>query len=174
MILMQEYFERVRYGRVYAIFQLVVSGSNVRSIQFTIQCDQNVRCQCIYIKYYLKKDFFSDVTRNTQKQVIVRATLPQHFITKSGLGFYSDRLRNETNKCATKVPFPVPHSTNYFLKNMARRFNFSFLDNFSIYYERGDLTKGLKASGKLDCSHHCYTPELIWPELVLLTQIIKE
>ena len=123
--------------------------------------------QCIIEETY----FLADATRNTQKQVIIRATLRQHFITKSSLGFYNDRLRNETT-CATKVPFSVPHPTNYFLMNMATRFNFSFLDNFSIYYERGDLTKGMKASGKLDCSHHCYTPELIWPELVLLTELI--
>ena len=42
----------------------------------------------------------------------------------------------------------------------------------AIYYERGDLTNGMKESGKLDCTHHCFTPELIWPELVLLTQLI--
>ena len=37
------------------------------------------------------------------------------------------------------------------------------MDNFSIYYQRGDLTKGLIAGDKLDCTHQCYTPELIWP-----------
>ena len=66
----------------------------------------------------------------------------------------------------------MPHYTYNFLKNTARRFNFSFMDNFSIHYQRGDLTKGLIAGNKLDCTHHCYTPELIWPELVLLTQLI--
>ena len=119
-------------------------------------------------------NLFADTTRNTSKQVIVRATLPQHFIGKAGMGFYHDRLRSETKCAATKVPFPVPHPTNYFLKDMARRFNFSFLDNFSIYYERGDLTNGKKPPKNLDCVHHCYTPELIWPKLVLLTQMIKE
>ena len=117
---------------------------------------------------------FVDATRNTSKQVIVRATLPQHFITKSGLGFYGDSATSGTRKCDAKVPYPEPHFTNYFLKNMVRRFNFSFMDNFSIYYERGDLTLGQKAPNILDCTHHCYSPELIWPELVLLTQIIKE
>ena len=104
--------------------------------------------------------------------MILRATLPQHFISESGLGLYGDRFKNKTEKCATKVAFPVPHPTNYLLKNTARRFNYSFLDNFSIYYERGDLTLGMKAPHVLDCTHHCYTPELIWPELVLLTQLI--
>ena len=116
---------------------------------------------------------FVDATRNTSKQVIVRATLPQHFITKSGFGFHGDSATNGTRQCDAKVPFPEPHFTNYFLKNMVRRFNFSFMDNFSIYFERGDLTLGQKAPNKLDCTRHCYSPELIWPELVLLTQIIK-
>ena len=117
---------------------------------------------------------FVDATRNTSTQVIVRATLPQHFITKSGMGLYGDSATSGIRKCDTKVPFPEPHFTNYFLKNMATRFNFSFMDNFSIYYERGDLTLGQKAPTILDCTHHCYEPELIWPELVLLTQIIKK
>ena len=116
---------------------------------------------------------FTDATLKTTKQVIVRATLPQHFITESGLGLYGDLTNFE--ECATTLPYPMPHPTNYFLKNMAKRFNFSFLDNFSIYYERGDLTRGVDKSledSKLDCTHHCYTPELILPELVLLTQLI--
>ena len=115
-----------------------------------------------------------DATQNTLKQIKLRTTLPQHFINKSGMGYYEDPFTNWTRKCATKVPFPVLHPTNYFLKNIARRFNFTFLDNFSIYYERGDLTLGMKEKNKLDCTHHFYTPELIWSELVLLTQIIKE
>ena len=115
-----------------------------------------------------------DATRNTSKQVIIRATLPQHFISKDEMGFYEESEAKVTKKCATKVPFPQPHFTNYFLKNMVRRFNFSFMDNFSIYFERGDLTFGQKTPNKLDCTHHCYSPELIWPELVLLTQIIKK
>ena len=118
-------------------------------------------------------NIFADATRNTSKQVIIRLTLPQHFKTKSGMGYYTN-LTNLTNKtkCLRQVPFQVPHHTSYFLKTLAVRFNFSYLDNFSIYYERGDLTNGMKASGKLDCTHHCFTPELIWPELVLLTQLI--
>ena len=116
---------------------------------------------------------FADATQNISKQVIVRATLPQHFITNAGMGFYGQIEAKDKHPCLVKVPFPVPHPTNYFLKNMARRFNFSFLDNFSIYYERGDLTKG-KIRGLFDCSHHWVNPELIWPELVLWTQIIKK
>ena len=116
----------------------------------------------------------AETVRNTTKRVIVRATLPQHFNSHSGLGMYGDRVTNGSKKCATKVPFPVLHPTNYFLRNIARRFNFSLLDNFSIYYERGDFSGSILKGNKLDCTHHCYTPELIWPELVLLTQIIKE
>ena len=65
-------------------------------------------------------------------------------------------------KCLGQAPFSEPHPTNHFLKAMAVRFNFSYLDNFSIYYERGDLTKGMNASVKQDCTHHRYTPELMF------------
>ena len=116
---------------------------------------------------------FVDATQNTSKQVIVRATLPQHFITNAGMGFYGQIHTKDNHPRLVKVPFPVPHPTTYFLKSMARRFNFPFLDNFSIYYERRDLTRG-KLGGLVDCSHHWVNPELIWPELVLLTQIIKK
>ena len=124
-------------------------------------------------QFFLFNPLFAETTRNTTKQVILRATLPQHFITKSGMGFYHRDLKWQKG-CFTKVLFPVPHPTNYFLKIMARRFGFYFLDSFSIYHERGDLTLGRKAPNKMDCTHHCFTPELIWPELVLLTQNIKE
>ena len=56
--------------------------------------------------------------------------------------------------------------------DIARKYDFKFLDNFPIYYERGDLTFVFNPNGALDCTHHCYTPEIIWPELVMLTQLI--
>ena len=116
---------------------------------------------------------FVDATQNTSKQVIVRATLLQHFTTNGGMGFYGEiQAYKDNHPCLVRVPFPVPHPTNYFLKNMVRRFNFSFLDNFSIYYERGDLTKG-KLSNRVDCSHHWVNPELIYNKginwIVLIT-----
>ena len=100
--------------------------------------------------------------------MIIRSTLPVHFVTASGTGFASD-VEGDIWRCLTRVPHPVPHPTNYFLLDMARRHGFRFLDSFPIYYERGDLTR----EDGTDCYHHCYSPELVWPELVLLTQMIK-
>ena len=101
-------------------------------------------------------------------QVIIRSTLPVHFVTASGTGFASD-VEGDIWRCLTRVPHPVPHPTNHFLLDMVRRHSFRFLDSFPIYYERGDLMR----EDQIDCFHHCYTPELVWPELVLLTQLIK-
>ena len=101
-------------------------------------------------------------------QVIIRSTLPVHFVTASGTGFASD-VEGDIWRCLTRVPHPVPHPTNYFLLDMAQRHSFRFLDSFPIYYERGDLTR----EDGMDCYHHCYTPELVWPVLILLTQLIK-
>ena len=157
---------------------MVTANHNKTSVTiFLILSDFRTFQQDGSLKHFFFLFFFlAEATRHTSKQVILRATPPQHFISRSGLGFYKDRLKNDTYPCTQKVPFPVPHPTNYFLKNMARRFNFSFLDNFSIYYQRGDLAGGIidPSKNKVDCTHHCYTPEIIWPELVLLTQSIKE
>ena len=107
-------------------------------------------------------------------QVILRSTTPQHFITVSGSGFYSQRIRmKEAKRCLKLVPHPISHPTNHFLLDMAQRYNFKYLDNLPIYFERGDL-KVEQWSGYLDCTHHCYTPELVWPEVVLLTQLINK
>ena len=74
--------------------------------------------------------------------------------------------------CVKPAPQPEPHPTNHFLLDIARKYNFRFLDNFPIYYERGDLVLHRHLVGGLDCSYHCYTPETVRPEFVLLTQMI--
>ena len=78
----------------------------------------------------------------------------------------------EVETCVKPVPQPEPHPTNHFLLDIARKYNFRFLDNFPIYYERGDLVPNRHLLGGLDCSYHCYTPETVRPELILLTQMI--
>ena len=107
-------------------------------------------------------------------QVLIRSTTPQHFRTPSGTGFYSEiwheKLSPET-KCFLQVPHPIHHPSNHLLLQMARMFRFKFLDNFPLYYGRGDVH--FHEPGVVhDCTHHCHTPEIIWPELVLLTQLI--
>ena len=94
-------------------------------------------------------------------------------MTRSNMGYPVAWDSVEGHGCAQKVSRLSVHPTSYFLMDMARRYNFQFLDNFSIYYERGDLSFVSKPNGLLDCTHHCYTPEVIWPELVLLTKLIK-
>ena len=112
-------------------------------------------------------------TRNSSKQVIIRSTTNQHFITKSGDGFYLNRIKSNT-KCANSLKNPSQHYTNYYLREMAKKYHFQYLDNFPIFYGRGDLVVGWKKGVALDCTHYCYSPEIIWPELVLLTQLISK
>ena len=107
-------------------------------------------------------------------QVILRSTTPTHFVTPSGTGFYLEHLEQPVNRCLTRVSHPMHHPSNLFLLDMARTYNFKMLDNFPIYYERGDLSFVSNQKGVLDCVHHCYTPEIIWPELVLLTKLLKQ
>ena len=111
-------------------------------------------------------------TRNSSKQVIIRSTTSQHFISKNGDGFYLNRIKSR-KKCANNLTNPSPHYTNYYLREMAKKYHFQYLDNFPILYGRGDLMVGL-TKDELDCTHYCYSPEIIWPELVLLTQLISK
>ena len=115
--------------------------------------------------------FLFHQTRSRAKTVVVRSTTPQHYFTKQGSGLYEERITG-LNICDIEVTNPRQHSTNYLLMEMAVKYNFKYLDNFPIYYQRGDLPPGRKMSGRYDCTHHCYTPEVIWPELVLLTELI--
>lgn len=107
-----------------------------------------------------------EILRNKHKQVVFRATLPQHFISKAHTGFYEKYNPNAT--CAT-VESRVEHPTNYFLKETARKYKFKYLDNYHIYKGRFDLHSRVK---KGDCTHYCHCAELTMPELVLLDQLL--
>ena len=108
-------------------------------------------------------------TQGTSKQVIIRSTVSQHFITESGDGFWEDRIKT-SKKCV--IVNPNSHYSNHYLQEMARKYNFKYLDNFPLFYERGDMVKGWNGK-EADCAHYCFSPEIILPELVLLTELIQ-
>ena len=107
-----------------------------------------------------------EILRNNHKQVVFRATLPQHFISKAHTGFYEKYNPNVT--CAT-VESRVEHPTNSILKETAKKYGFKYLDNYHIYKGRFDLHSRVK---KGDCTHFCHCAELTMPELVLLDQLL--
>ena len=100
------------------------------------------------------------------KQIVYRATLPQHFYSKSNTGFF--QKFNPNSSCA-KVTSVVENPTNALLKAAAERYGFKYLDNYYIYKDRYDLHSRIKIG---DCTHYCYSPELLVPELILLDQHI--
>ena len=119
----------------------------------------------VHLRFDTLGQFLFDETRNSSKTVVVRSTTPQHYFTERGSGLYHERI-NARNTCDIEVRKQNP--TNYLLMEMAMKYSFKDLDNFPMYYQRGDLPPG-----EQDCTHHCYTPEVIWAEVVLLSEAIK-
>ena len=106
--------------------------------------------------------FLNNLTRKTPKQIIIRSTPPRH-----KANFFE-------RKCDPITGTQSLHFSSYLLMNMANMYNFTYLDNYAIYYERWDIHYGPDPQKDLiDCLHHCYTPQIIWPELVMLTKLIK-
>ena len=123
----------------------------------------------VHFRFDTLGQFLFDQTRNSTKTVVVRSTTPQHYFTARGSGLFHERVYSR-NTCDIEVT--MQHPTNYLLMEMAMKYEFKYLDNFPIYYQRGDLPPGMREDGILDCTHHCYSPEVIWPEVVLLTELI--
>ena len=108
----------------------------------------------------------NEISRSNQKQVILRGTLPQHFISKSGTGVFE--RYDPSGTCATIVS-KVENPTNALLKENAKHYGFKYLDNYHIYKRRYDMHSLYK---KGDCTHYSYSPELTIPELILLDQLL--
>ncbi len=97
-------------------------------------------------------------------RIVFRATLPQHFMSSHQTGFFEDN----DMECA-KVKATTPHPTNVFLKNYATQFRFLYLDTFALYAERYDLHS---VFNRADCTHYCFCPELIVPEVIMLAMML--
>ena len=109
----------------------------------------------------------TELSKHPEKQVVFRNTLPQHFYRGKG----RDRYFRGFNK--SKICFGtnnVQHWTNKYMKEVSKHYGFKYLESFPIYADRWDLH--VRKTGRLDCTHFCYTPELIVPEIALLNTLI--
>ena len=102
-----------------------------------------------------------ELTRHPHKQVVFRSTLPEHFYDGTNTGGYLRDLNNEISCYGINYQ---QHWTNKYMKDVSKRFGFKYLGTFPIYAERWDL----HFLEQLDCTHYCYTPETVIPELALL------
>ena len=109
-----------------------------------------------------------ELRRHPHKQVIFRSTLPQHFSNGEHNGGYF-RGFNKDRTCYGESK--TQHWTNKYMKEVSKRYGFKYLDSFPIYAARWDLH--FPNNTVLDCTHFCFTPETIIPELTLLEQILK-
>ncbi len=104
----------------------------------------------------------------TKGALILRNTLPQHFQSKFNTGRYGRYIFG--NKCAP-VSQPERHPTDMIVEHYAKLYNIKILDDSGIFADRWDLHQQTKFP-KLDCTHFCYTPATVWPQLTLLSQLL--
>ena len=146
--------------------------------------------KCTVLSFFLASNKATDLLivetrKNPHKKVVLRSTLPTHHLatqnrkTKTGVfrpGLF-DEMRKKT--CWHGVP-PVDDPTNGHQKTLAETFGFAFYDAFNVYKARGDLhsvkylfDSKAKNRSVRDCTHFCYSPELIFPELALLNNALE-
>ncbi len=109
----------------------------------------------------------AEVTRNPDKQVILRSTLPQHFPGNDGY-YEKQKKENHMYEQCDHTSTLKEHFSNKHLKNTAEQFGFKYMDSFPIYMDRWDLHWKLG-----DCTHNCYTEETAVPELALLNRLLN-
>ena len=56
------------------------------------------------------------------------------------------------------------------MREVAKKYGFKYLDSVAIYADRWDLHYP-NHKPAADCTHSCYTPETIIPELALLNEL---
>ena len=116
--------------------------------------------------------FLHHQTHTASKRVIIRSTTTQHFVSINGDGLYELRVKF-LKRCARHLTNPLQHPSSHFLRVIAKKFSFQYMDNFPLFYKRGDLVLGPQQGKGVDCTHHCFSPEIIHPEMVLLTELIE-
>lgn len=110
----------------------------------------------------------TELQKNPGKRIIVRNTLPSHFKSRSQLGLFMESALRENTTCMPHRPLVGDPTTSY-QRVAADRLGFLFLDGYNIYKTRYDLHS---LTDYRDCTHWCYTPELIIPEMALLNQLL--
>ena len=109
----------------------------------------------------------TELIKHPEKQIVFRNTLPQHFNIGNNTGGYFPGFKKSTACFGNNN---VQHWTNKYLKEVSKQYGFKYLESFPIYADRWDLHP--PKTDSLDCTHFCYTPELIVPEIALLNTLI--
>ena len=118
------------------------------------------------VKFVEYIDWMSKTLQTNDKTVIVRNTLPQHFPTKHGFYDSNAAQQMKVSKC-TLAETQRNHPSNIFLRFMAKKYNFGYMDEYALFAPRWDLhvKKG-------DCTHYCDTSELFYPQIIVLLQLL--
>ena len=107
--------------------------------------------------------------QNTDKVIIARSTLPQHF-DNHGIypdGYYKHFDGNFTRRCTEKSNWHE-HRNNALLKQVSDVYGFHYLNSAALYAERWDKHE------PRDCTHYCVEPETSFAEMQLICQIIHK
>ncbi len=98
-------------------------------------------------------------------KVIFRNSLPPHFETKTGTGFYQDATRFVCSKEISEIRV----TTDIIQMEIAKDFGFPIFDEFYIYNTRYDAHS---VTVDNDCLHYCHSTELMMAELKAFAYIL--
>ncbi len=123
--------------------------------------------------YKIAEILKKEVQLHPDKVVMWRSTLPQHFdgMNVTSDGYYTGLL---LYKACIKETFKGIHWTNIYMEQVSSEYGFKFLNTAPLYMDRWDLhfSTYVAKSGNVDCTHSCYTPEVLAPEIALMNQLL--
>ncbi len=132
------------------IFQIGIHYSFVPKVEYAMLLNE------------LGKIAQAEMRNHPGKEVILRSTLPQHFLTHDG---WFHKNKEKSKKC-NKISYKE-HWTNSYLKSTVAQFGFKYMDSAPFYVDKWDLHANPR-----DCTHSCLTAEVTIPEMALLNSLL--
>ncbi len=141
----------------------ILNTSDIVLFQFGIHYSFEPKEEYAMLLNELGKIAQAEMKNYPGKEVILRSTLPQHFLTHDG---WFHRNKEKSKKCS-KISSYNEHWTNSYLRSIAAQFGFKYMDSAPFYVDRWDLHANPR-----DCTHSCLTAEVTIPEMALLNSLL--
>ncbi len=102
-----------------------------------------------------------------QKQVIFRSTMPSHSRYN-----VQEPILADTGSSGCWAQTKRNHFSNAYLEQVSNLYEFRYLNSAPIFMDRGDMH--LPEHELTECSHWCYSPETVVPEIALLNDLLDD